>query len=165
MLQAIASLVGTGLLARPKQLAVRDHLRRQEFNMQTIEAAQRWATTWANAWPLKDVDAIVGLQADDGVHWASMFRPLSGSSGLRTYLEECFAEESKPAETWFSEPIVYGSSASVEYWVVMYIKDQPMTVSGCTVLSFDDSGLVTTARDYSHVIEGHHLRPEHPFNA
>lgn len=133
--------------------------------MQTIEAAQRWATTWANAWPFKNVDAIVGLQADDGEHWASMFRPLRGRSGLRAYLEECFAAETKPAETWFSEPIVNGSSASVEYWVVMFIEDQPMTVSGCTVLSFDDSGLVTTARDYSHVKEGHYLRPEHPFSA
>lgn len=36
--------------------------------MQTIEAAQRWAKTWARAWPLKDIDAILQLQADDGVH-------------------------------------------------------------------------------------------------
>lgn len=133
--------------------------------MQTIEAAQRWATTWAKAWPLKDVDAIVGLQADDGDHWASMFRPLRGRRGLRAYLEECFAEETRPAETWFGEPIVNGSFASVEYWIVMFIKDQPITVSGCTVLSFDDSGLVTTARDYSHVKGGRHLRPDLPFNA
>ncbi|PQZ89151.1 hypothetical protein CQ012_03525 [Arthrobacter sp. MYb214] len=154
-----------GLLAQPEQPAVTNHLRQQEINMQTTEAAQRWATTWANAWPLKDVNAIVQLQADDGDHWASMFRRLRGPNGLRTYLEECFAEETQPAETWFSEPIVNGSSASVEYWVVMFIKDQPMTVSGCTVLSFDDSGLVTTARDYSHVKDGHHLRPELPFSA
>lgn len=133
--------------------------------MQTLEAAQRWARTWAKAWPLKDADAIVELQAEDGDHWASMFRLLHGSNALRAYLVECFAEETKPAETWFSEPLVDGSSASVEYWVVMFIEDQPMTVSGCTVLSFDDSGLVTTARDYSHVKEGHHLRPEHPFSA
>lgn len=157
--------MGTGLLAQPEQPAVTKHLRQQEFNMQTIEAAQRWVTTWATAWPLKDVDAIVGLQADDGDHWASMFRPLRGPSGLRAYLEECFAEETQPAETWFSEPIVNGSLASVEYWIVMFIKDQPMTVSGCTVLSFDDSGSVTTARDYSHVKDGHHLRPELPFRA
>ena len=157
--------MGTGLLAPPEQPAVTKHLRQQEFNMQTFEAAQRWATTWATAWPLKDVNAIVQLQADDGDHWASMFRPLRGPSGLRAYLEECFGEETQPAETWFSEPIVNGSLASVEYWVVMFIKDQPMTVSGCTILSFDESGAVTTARDYSHVKDGHHLRPELPFSA
>jgi hypothetical protein len=34
--------------------------------MQTFEAAQRWANTWASAWPRKDVEAIVNLQADEG---------------------------------------------------------------------------------------------------
>ncbi|KUM29623.1 nuclear transport factor 2 family protein [Glutamicibacter mishrai] len=132
--------------------------------MQTLEAAQRWARTWAKAWPLKDADAIVELQAEDGDHWASMFRLLHGSNALRAYLVECFAEETKPAETWFSEPLVDGSSASVEYWVVMFINDKPMTISGCTVLSFDDSGLVTTARDYSHVKDGYHQRPGSPLS-
>lgn len=133
--------------------------------MQTIEAARRWATTWARAWPLKDVDAIVELQSSEGDHWASMFRQLRGRAGLREYLEECFSEETQPAETWFGEPIVAGHTASVEYWVVIYADDQPTTISGCTVLSFDDSGLVMTARDYSDVKEGRHERPEAAFSA
>jgi hypothetical protein len=39
---------------------------------------------WARGWPAKDVDGIVGPQAEDGDHWASMFRPYRGWSGLRT---------------------------------------------------------------------------------
>ena len=65
--------------------------------MDTLEAARRWASTWADAWPTKDVDAIVALQAETGDHWASLFRPHRGRSGLRAYLRECFAEESQPA--------------------------------------------------------------------
>ncbi|MHA7268423.1 nuclear transport factor 2 family protein [Arthrobacter sp. HLT1-20] len=131
--------------------------------MQTIEAAQRWARTWAAAWPIKDVEAIAELQAEDGDHWASMFRPLRGRNGLRKYLEQCFAEETQPAETWFDEPAVDGGRAYVEYWAVIHINGQPTTVYGCTVLTFNEAGLAKTARDYSHVREGYHERPGQAF--
>jgi hypothetical protein len=125
----------------------------------TRDAAHRWARTWAEAWPVKDVEAIASLQAESGDHWASLFRPYRGRAGLRTYLEECFAEEVQPAETWFAEPLVGGDSAAAEYWTVMHTKDGPMTICGCTTLRFDDSGLVTESRDYSHIKEGRHAPP------
>lgn len=128
--------------------------------MDTREAARRWARTWADAWPIKDVDAIVALQAEDGDHWASMFRPYRGRAGLRRYLEECFSEETDPAETWFAEPHVDGDMAAVEYWAVIYVKGDPQTISGCTVLRLDETGLVVEARDYSHVKEGRHVPPD-----
>ncbi|MGC4747264.1 nuclear transport factor 2 family protein [Micromonospora sp. DT201] len=132
--------------------------------MRTLTAARRWAKTWLDAWPAQDVDAIVALQREDGDHWASLFRPYRGRSGLRAYLEECFAEESRPAQVWFAEPQVDGASAAVEYWAVIHVKDQPLTICGCTVLRFDDAGLVAEARDYSHVQEGHHTPPAGLFN-
>jgi len=123
------------------------------------EAARRWARTWAEAWPVHDVEAIVALQAEGGDHWVSLFRPLRGRAGLRGYVEECFAEEVGPAETWFAEPLVDGDAAAVEYWVVMHTKDGPMTICGCTTLRFDDAGLVAEARDHSHLKEGRHTPP------
>lgn len=127
--------------------------------MDTRDAACRWARTWAEAWPARDVDAIVAMQAENGDHWASLFRPLRGRAGLRGYLSECFAEETRPADTWFAEPRVDGDSAAVEYWVVMHTEDGPITVCGCTMLRFDESGLVAEARDYSHMREGHAAPP------
>ncbi|MCZ7436053.1 nuclear transport factor 2 family protein [Micromonospora sp. WMMC241] len=123
------------------------------------DAADRWAKTWAHGWPAQDIDGIVGLQAEDGVHWASMFRPYRGRAGLRDYLRESFDEESRPAEVWFGEPRVDGDTAAVEYWAVIYPNDKPLTVSGCTLLRFDHQGLVAEARDYSHVREGRSLPP------
>jgi hypothetical protein len=131
----------------------------REILVDARDAARRWARTWAEAWPVADVEAIVALQAESGDHWASLFRPLRGRAGLRSYVAECFAEETHPAETWFAEPRVDGDSAAVEYWVVMHTKDGPMTVCGCTMLRFDESGLVTEARDYSHMKEGRHAPP------
>jgi hypothetical protein len=127
--------------------------------MNTHEAARRWADMWAHGWPAKDVDGIVGLQADEGVHWASMFRPYRGRAGLRTYVQECFDEETRPAEVWFGEPQVDDDVATVEYWAVTYPNDQPLTISGCTLLRFNDEGLVAEARDYSHLKERRHLPP------
>jgi ketosteroid isomerase-like protein len=128
----------------------------REAFVDTREAARQWAATWASSWPAQDADAIVARQAEDGDHWASMFRPFRGRPGLRCYLEEYFAQESRPAQVWFAEPQVDGDRAAVEYWALVYIKDQPMTISGCTVVRFDESGLVAEARDYSHVKEDHH---------
>ena len=122
--------------------------------MDTRTAARRWARTWAQAWPVKDVEAIVALQAEDGVHWASLFRRFEGRDGLREYVAGCFAEEVAPAETRFADPWVDGDCAAAEYWVVMHLADGPVTISGCTVLRFDEAGLVTEARDYSHLQEG-----------
>jgi ketosteroid isomerase-like protein len=131
----------------------------QEAIVDTREAARLWASTWASSWPAKDVDAILGRQAEDGDHWASMFRPFRGRAGLRDYLEECFAEESRPAQVRFAEPQVDGDAAAVEYWAQVWIHDEPMTISGCTVLRFDDAGLVAESRDYSHVQAGSQAPP------
>jgi ketosteroid isomerase-like protein len=127
--------------------------------MDARDAARRWARTWAEAWPAKDVEAIVALQAEDGDHWASLFRPFRGRLGLRGYVVECFEEETQPAETWFAEPQVDGDAAAVEYWTVIHTTDGPITISGCTMLRFDDFGLVTEARDYSRTREGRHAPP------
>jgi hypothetical protein len=127
--------------------------------MDTRDAANRWAKVWALGWPAKDVEAIVGLQAENGDHWASMFRPFRGRAGLRSYVQECFDEETRAAEVWFGQPQVDGDLAAVEYWAITYPNDQPLTISGCTLLRFDDEGLVAQARDYSHVKQGRFLPP------
>jgi hypothetical protein len=127
--------------------------------MDTRTAARRWARTWAEAWPAQDVEAIVALQAAGGVHWASLFRRFDGRDGLREYVAGCFAEEVAPAETWFAEPWVDADSAAVEYWAVIRLADGPTTICGCTVVRFDESGLVTESRDYSHVRAGRFLPP------
>jgi hypothetical protein len=130
----------------------------------TRDAAERWANVWARGWPAKDVEGIVGLQAEDGDHWASMFRPYRGRAGLRTYVKECFDEETRPAEVCFGEPRIDGDMAAVEYWAVTYPNDQPLTISGCTLLRFDDGGLVAEARDYSHVKQGRFQPPADLFD-
>jgi ketosteroid isomerase-like protein len=128
--------------------------------MDEREAARRWKKAWAEGWPAKDVDGIVRLQAEDGNHYASMFRAYEGREGLRRYVAQCFGEETEAAQVWFAEPVVDGSTAAVEYWAITYPGGNPLTISGCTVIRLDENGLVAQARDYSHVKEGSFLPPE-----
>jgi hypothetical protein len=130
----------------------------------TRDAARRWADAWARCWPAQDVDGIASLQSEHGDHWASMFRQYRGRVGLRAYLQECFDEETRPAEVRFGEPWVDGDLAAVEYWAVTYPNDEALTVSGCTLLRFDDEGLVAEARDYSHVKQGRFPPPTNLFD-
>ncbi|WP_155339826.1 nuclear transport factor 2 family protein [Acrocarpospora corrugata] len=129
--------------------------------MDVREAALRWVRTWAVAWPAQDIDALVALQTEDGIHWASMFRPYRGRQGLRSYLAESFEEESVPARCWFADPAVSEAGASAEYWAHCVFNGDPVTVSGVTILVFDADGLVSEARDYSDVQKGHHPVPAH----
>lgn len=127
--------------------------------MNTRQAAQRWADTRTTAWPTQDTEALCALQATDGDHYASPFRRYQGRSGLRTYLTECFNDEVAPTAAWFGTPRIDEDNATVEYWVHLTTAAGPLTISGCTNLTFDTHGLVTCARDYSHATEGHLERP------
>ena len=122
--------------------------------MDPMTAAKRWATTWEEAWPRHDVEAIVALQSPDGDHYASPFRRYGGPDGLRRYLVESFAEETEPTRCRFAEPIVTGRTAAIEYWAIMTTTDGEITLSGCSVIEFDDDGLATSVRDYSHTAHG-----------
>ena len=58
----------------------------------------------------------------------------------------------------FSPPVVRGDRACVEYWV-RYLDEHgtAMTLAGCAMARFDADGLITDARDYWHLQEGHEV--------
>lgn len=112
--------------------------------------ASVWAKTWSVAWPGRDADAIAALQAPDGRHWSSPLEPPhQGRAGLRAYLLGSFGQETARTRCRFAEPIVDDHQAVVEYWAQVEYGGNRATISGCTVLEFDDAGLVCRSRDYS----------------
>ena len=78
--------------------------------MTTVEAARRWATVWARAWPAADSDAIVALYAPDAAYHSHPFR---APTTARAYLDEVFAVQAQ-AECRFGEPVVAGDRAAVD---------------------------------------------------
>lgn len=126
------------------------------------EAARRWATTWTAAWQAHDVEAVVGLYAENCVHRSTPFRPPHvGRHGVREYITTAFADEHRVDDVWFGTPVVQGDRACVEYWTRFHDKrGAAMTLAGCAIARFDADGLVTEVRDYWDVEEGHRPPPE-----
>ena len=60
----------------------------------------------------------------------------------------------------FGTPVVQGDRAWVKYWA-RFLDQQgtAMTLAGCAMARFDGDGLITQARDYWHLQQGHHPPP------
>jgi predicted SnoaL-like aldol condensation-catalyzing enzyme len=125
--------------------------------MDAREAAERFARTWQDGWARHDTAAIAALYAEECVHRSMPFRPPHvGRDAVVDYIRGSFAEE--PAlDVRFSDPIVDGDRAVMEFRVTMIEAeaDRPVTLAGCAFLRFADDGLVVEARDYWHTADGH----------
>jgi ketosteroid isomerase-like protein len=118
--------------------------------MDPIAAADAWVEAWSRGWDAHDPDVIAARYADDCEFRSHPFRePLHGRDGARRYADQVFAEE-RSAISSFSEPIVgRDGRAAVEYRAtITTIGGKTMTLSGVTVLRFDEEGFVREHRDY-----------------
>jgi hypothetical protein len=124
------------------------------------EAARGWAEVWQRSWPIKDVEAIVALYADQAQYRALVLRgPELGIGGVRAYLQRIFDEEDD-IECRFGEPVAAGDRAAVEWWAGWIEDGEPLTMAGVTMLRFDVNGLVVDHRDYWNQSD----RRERPFD-
>jgi hypothetical protein len=111
-------------------------------------AARRWAEVWSRAWPEKDVEAIAVLYAGDATYLPYPFRePDEGIGEVRSYLTRTFGEETN-IECWFGEPLAGRDRATVEWWACWAEAGDEITMTGTTVLRFNEAGLVVDHRDY-----------------
>jgi ketosteroid isomerase-like protein len=130
--------------------------------MDARDAAARWTSTWVTAWRSHDIEAVVGLYAEQCVHRSMPFRePHRGRRGVREYVAGAFADESTVVDVRFGTPVVDGDRASVEYWALVFDRDAaPVTLAGSAFARFDPDGLVAEVRDYWHETPGHVAPPE-----
>lgn len=122
-------------------------------DMDAADAARNWAAVWSEAWPKRDIDAILALYADSVVYRALAFREADrGPDGVRRYLNTNFAVEDE-IECRFGDPIVADDRAAVEWWASWIERGEQLTLAGVTVLRFDPDGKVVDHRDYWNEIE------------
>ncbi|MGX5185201.1 nuclear transport factor 2 family protein [Streptomyces avermitilis] len=122
----------------------------------TAEAARRFVAVWERAWAAHDVEAIVGLYAEECVHRSMPFRePHRGRAALAEYIRWSFAAE-RTQDVRFSEPVVGDDGLAVAEFRVLAEEDgTPSTLAGCVFVRFDASGLAVETRDYWHTVTGH----------
>jgi hypothetical protein len=110
--------------------------------------AKRWAEIYQRAWTADDPDAAAALYAEDCVFRSAPFRE---PEAPLAYTRRVFPE-AKAEGVHFGEPVEGGDRASVEWWATLVLKNgEEQTVAGCSMLRFDDDGLVVEARDYWHL--------------
>jgi hypothetical protein len=116
-----------------------------------VSFGKRWAERYQSAWENDDPDAAAALYAPDCVFRSAPFRePEPPIEYTRRVFPEAHAENAR-----FGEPVEDGDRAAVEWWAILVSPDrQAQTIAGCSMLRFDDEGLVTESRDYWHVEPG-----------
>ena len=113
--------------------------------------ARRWADGYRLAWAAGDPDAAAALYAPDCVFRSAPFRePEPPLAYTRRVFPEATAEDVR-----FGEPVEEGDRAAVEWRATLVEPDgEEQALAGCSILRFDDEGLVIEARDYWHLEPG-----------
>ena len=111
----------------------------------------RWAEGYKRAWEADEPDAAAALYRPDCVFRSAPFREPEPPID---YKRRAFAE-GRAENVHFGEPVEEGDRAAVEWWAVLVSPGgEAQTISGCSMLRFDDEGLVVETRDYWHVEPG-----------
>jgi hypothetical protein len=113
--------------------------------------ARRWAQGYQRAWEADDPDAAAALYARDCVFRSAPFRdPEVPVEYTRRVFPEAEAQD-----VHFGEPVEEGDRAAVEWWATLVTPDGgEQALAGCSLLRFDDEGLVVEARDYWQLMPG-----------
>ena len=119
--------------------------------------AKRWAEAYKRAWEAHEPDAAGALYRRDCVFRSAPFRepedPLD-------YARRVYAE-ARAENVHFGEPVEEGDRATVEWWATLVSNDgEEQVIAGCSMLRFDDEGLVAESRDYWHMEPGRREPPE-----
>jgi predicted SnoaL-like aldol condensation-catalyzing enzyme len=119
--------------------------------MAAMSHARRWAEGYRIAWEAGDPAAAAALYRDDCVFRSAPFRDVEPALA---YVTRVFPE-ARAEDVRFGEPVEEGDRAAVEWWAVLVPPEgEAQTIAGCSVLRFDDEGLVAETRDYWHVEPG-----------
>ena len=112
---------------------------------------RRWAEGYKRAWDAGDPDAAAGLYRPDCLFRSAPFRePEPPIEYTRRVFPEARAEDVR-----FGEPVEEGDRAAVEWWATLVLPGgREEAIAGCSVLRFDDEGLVVESRDYWHMETG-----------
>ena len=128
--------------------------------MPTQEDVKDWAEAYRVAWEQADSAGAAALFADGATYRDNIYEePHRGRGGIVEYWSGVTSVQSNPTVR-MGEPVVSGNRADVEFWTTMDAGGSPITLAGCLLLDFDDSGKCTALREYWQVAEGTHRPPD-----
>lgn len=126
------------------------------LNRQQVED---WAESYRVAWEGADSEAAAALFSEDSSYRSNIYEePHQGRPGVAVYWTGVTSVQSN-VEVRMGAPFVDGQRAIVEFWTTMAIEGDPVSLAGCLILEFDDSGLCQDLREYWNFIDGTHQPP------
>ena len=124
---------------------------------QTVE---EWVEGYRVAWENRDAEAAAGLFTLDATYPSHIFEaPHDGSEGVDAYWRSVTSSQSE-VRVQMGAPFVDGSRVAVEFWTNMKVDGDDVTLPGCLLLDFDDSGMCSRLREYWHVQPGSEDPPD-----
>jgi uncharacterized protein (TIGR02246 family) len=124
-------------------------------------AVDSWINAYADAWRLKDAEALAGLFTADARYFSSPTRsPHVGRQGIMDYWRRATRTQSD-LELRFGEPVVDGNRAAVEWWATMrdpeWRPEAPndwVTLPGCLIVTFAPDWRCKELREYWNALFG-----------
>lgn len=127
--------------------------------MVTKDQVRDWAEAYRAAWENTDSDAAAALFTEDAAYRSLIYEePHRGRSGVVDYWTGVTSNQSD-VTVRMGQPFVDDSKATVEFWTTMAIEGAPVTLAGCLLLEFDDTGLCSDLREYWNFTDGTHQPP------
>ena len=119
-----------------------------------------WVEAYRTAWVEADSDAVRALFALDGTYRSNIFEPPHlGREGVEEYWTSVTSAQSE-VNVRMGEPFVDGDRVTVEFWTVMKVGGDDLTLGGCLLLNFNSDGLCTDLREYWAALPGRIEPPE-----
>ena len=119
-----------------------------------IGALNAWVEGYRLAWENRDAPAAAALFTPDATYRSNIFEDVhTGRDGVKAYWESATDSQSD-VRVRMGRPFVDGSRVSVEFWTNMKVEQEEVTLPGCLLLDFDDTGLCRSLREYWHFAPG-----------
>lgn len=127
--------------------------------MATKDEVRNWAEAYRAAWENADSDAAAALFTEDAAYRSLIYdEPHHGRSGVVDYWTGVTSNQSD-VTVRMGQPFVDDSKTTVEFWTTMEIEGAPVTLAGCLLLEFDDTGLCSDLREYWNFTDDTHQPP------
>jgi hypothetical protein len=115
---------------------------------------QEWLDAYRKAWIHRDADSAAALFTEDATYAEQPYQDaFVGRKGVREYWARVTATQSG-IEMKYGSPITVGNRTAVEWWTTLTNGGEPVTLAGAFILTFDESGLCRTLREYWQFVEG-----------
>ena len=113
-----------------------------------------WLAAYRDAWLRRDADTAAGLFTADATYAEQPYQEaFVGPAAVRDYWARVTATQAN-IDMRYGTPITVGNRTAVEWWTTLDNDGVPVTLAGAFILTFDESGLCRSLREYWQFTEG-----------